>query len=76
MEGAAGVSQCPLPPGLSMTYNFTVSLESSVYLSLYSFFLTFVILRPGTQEHIGITRILEAAILVYTLTWHPSFSHI
>jgi hypothetical protein len=27
MEGAAAVTQCALPPGMTMTYNFTVSIS-------------------------------------------------
>ena len=33
MDGATGVSQCPIPPGATFTYDFTVNLSNWVYES-------------------------------------------
>lgn len=35
MDGAAGVSQCGVPPGGSFTYNFTVSMMNVRFCILY-----------------------------------------
>lgn len=35
MDGPSGVTQCPIPPGNSFTYNFTVRLK--IYKSFYKY---------------------------------------
>lgn len=36
MDGPTGVTQCPIPPGASFTYDFVVRLESNIWPEYYS----------------------------------------
>ena len=59
MDGPAGVTQCPIPPGEKFTYDFVVSLRRQTEDLLYS-----QTQRFDSQAHTGTTLTTRVSILM------------